>query len=80
MRIDDSDRYPAFLPGDPDRLREVGVVADDDCRVAAALKGVQQEIGGEIDVRALSSVRSTLTMALGSEASGSCAGRVTKCP
>ncbi len=53
MRVDDVDPDSKLGLGDLNRQLEIGVVGDHDGHFAVALEGVEQQVGGEIDVRAL---------------------------
>src|SRR5215204_3208095 len=53
MRIEQPDSFAEFMPDDPQRLGQVGVVGHNDECVRIVAEGVNQEIGGEVHVRAL---------------------------
>ena len=53
MRVDDADPDPGLALGDLNRQLEIRVVGDHDGDLAVALKGVEQQVGGEVDVGAL---------------------------
>jgi hypothetical protein len=47
------DHEPELGPCDLDGLRKIGVIRDEQGDVDATLEGVQQQIGGQIHIRAL---------------------------
>src|SRR6266545_2271877 len=53
VRVDDADPDPELGLGDLNRQLEIRVVRDHDGDLAVALKGVEQQVGGEVDVGAL---------------------------
>jgi hypothetical protein len=53
VRVDDADPDPEVGLGDLNRELEIRVVGDHDGDLAVALKGVEQQVGGEVDVGAL---------------------------
>ena len=53
VRVDDADTEAEFSLHDLDRQLQIGVVRDHDRDVAVAREGVDEQEGGEVDVRAL---------------------------
>ena len=43
--------FPKFLPNQPYRFGEVGVIRHDHRRLVIVVKGIDQEIASEIDIR-----------------------------